>query len=403
MSTPVRSSLGETREKSSPTKRLPKVAFIHVFIPDYHAWCYTDLDRRFPNNFFMLHGPERRGTRPRDCGRLPIENDVLCKNKFFVFKGVELTWIPSLRWLIRNRPDVVVLQDGVRIVSNYFLHLIGKVIGTKIVYYTHGHNHQADFSRGPAVQSVSERLRRFLFAHSDALVVYTPANKSYLESRGVTTKIVVSNNTLDTPTLFNRHSSISKETIEKLRRSIGAQKNHKIIAFLGRLIPEKEVGMFIDVIRQLNRSSTPHYLGLVIGDGPSESELKEYSDGLPVRFVGHCDGRALCEYLASVDCVFLPSHVGLAVIEVFCAGKPFVTCKDRHHSPEVDYIEHNVNGLIIDSSDPAEIASEIARMLDDEERLARMSNEATKTARALHPDAHTDAFERAIRYVTDTE
>lgn len=108
-------------------------------------------------------------------------------------------------------------------------------------------------------------------------------------------------------------------------------------------------------------------------------------------------------HLVCADCVFIPSHVGLAVIEAFCAGKPFVTCKGRHHSPEIDYVEHDKNGLIIDAPDPSDIAREIARLLNDQDKLKQMSHEASITARALHPDASIEGFVQAIGYVRSAE
>jgi glycosyltransferase involved in cell wall biosynthesis len=196
---------------------------------------------------------------------------------------------------------------------------------------------------------------------------------------------------------------VSQDALEALRRSLGVKEGQHIIVFLGRLVPEKEVDLFVDVIRQLERAEKSRYVGLVVGDGPSLTHLKEYSEGLPIHFAGHQSGQALMNYLVCADCVFIPSHVGLAVIEAFCAGKPFVTCKGRHHSPEIDYVEHDNNGLIIDAPNPSDIAREIAHLLDDQEKIKRMSHEASLTARALHPDASIDGFVQAISSVQSAE
>lgn len=377
-----------------------KIVFMTIFVPDYKVWFYRALDQRFCGKFYAIHGPEREGTRPRDYGPLGIQNDIILRTKFFVFKGIDISWIPCVSWVLRNRPAVMIVQDGVRIISNYFVHLLGKIVGTKIIYYTHGHNHQAQLTRGRRVRSISETIRRFLLNRSDALIVYTQANRAYLKQNGVFTKTFVANNTLDTPTIRNWHSTIEKETIHRLRQSLGIYENQKVIMFLGRLVPEKQVNVFIDVIRELSVLSNAEYVGLVIGDGPSMSELKSYSNGLPIEYVGNRNGIELAQYLACGDCVFLPSHVGLAVIEAFCASKPLITCKNRFHSPEIEYVKHEVNGLLIESSDPAKIAIEISQLLHNETRLARMVGEARKTAEATHPDISITAFEDAVKYVT---
>ncbi len=376
-----------------------KIALISLILPSYKVFICEALDKQYSDNFFVLHGQERTGTTPRDITDLPIQNNINVKNKYWLIKGIDLSWMPVIWWLLSNRPKTIILGDGVRILNNYVLHFLSKLIGTKVLYYTHGYNHQADFSRNSSVQSVTERIRQFYFKHSDALIVYTQANKAYLKEVGIDKEIFVSPNTLDTPKLFERQAEVSREMIKKLKQSFGAEEHQKVIVYLGRMVAEKEVNLFVDLIRQLNLISKSSYFGLAIGDGALLEELKEYSRDLPIHFCGHQSGQELADYLACSDCMFIPSHVGLAIVESFCAGKPFITCEGRHHSPEIDYLEHDVNGIILKTADPQKMAPEVAQILDDEKKLSQMSHEAIKTAHDLHPDDAVGAFVKAIEYV----
>lgn len=374
------------------------VAFITVFVPDYKVWFYRELDNLFPGRFYAVHGPERKGTRPRDVGPLGTQNDILVKNRFFVIRGVELTWIPCVLWLLKKRPDIVILQDGVRIISNYVVHMLSQVMGKKIVYYTHGHNHQAELAYSQQTRSLVEKIRRFMLRRSNAVIVYTNANATYLKKHGVFTRTFVSNNTVDVPARLAAYSSINSEEIRQIRNGIGAQEGEQIIAFLGRLVPEKRVDIFVDVIRALNAGHGTIYRGLIVGDGPLLRQLQGYAEGVRVFFTGHQSGTDLAKYLACMECMFLPTHVGLALVEAFCAGKPLITLEGKYHSPEIDYLAHGVNGLVLNSNDPEVIAGGVAKLLNDRESLSRMATEARLAALALDPTVSLQAFEAAVKY-----
>ena len=79
-----------------------KIVFMTIIVPEYKAWIYRALDQRFSGKFCAIHGPEREGTRPRDCGPLGIQNEVILRNIFFIFKGIDFSWIPCVSWLLRN-------------------------------------------------------------------------------------------------------------------------------------------------------------------------------------------------------------------------------------------------------------------------------------------------------------
>ena len=376
-----------------------KISFISLIVPSYKVFICEALDKLYPGQFFVLHGQESPGTTPRDITDLPIQNNINVKNSYWLIKGIDISWMPVIWWFIRNRPKVIILGDGVRILNNYVLLFLSKLIGTKVLYYTHGYNHQAEFNRNSLIDSTTERIRRFYFAHSDALLVYTEANKSYLENVGVNTKTYVSHNTLDTPALMKRCASVNEDQIKALKKSYGIKKGQRVIVYLGRMVPEKEVNLFVELIKQLNELHDGSYYGIAIGDGSLLEELKELSAKLPIQYTGHLSGQSLSNHLMCSDCMFIPSHVGLAVVEAFSAGLPFITCKGRHHSPEVDYIVHNVNGIILESAEPKAMALKVSALFKNGVAFTKMSENALKTAHELHPDNSIKAFVDAIEYV----
>jgi glycosyltransferase involved in cell wall biosynthesis len=69
----------------------------------------------------------------------------------------------------------------------------------------------------------------------------------------------------------------------------------------------------------------------------------------------------------------MPGLVGLAVLDAFAYGTPMVTTDLPYHSPEIDYLEDGVNGVMVrDSEDPLAYARAVARVLTDDAYRAQL-------------------------------
>jgi len=63
--------------------------------------------------------------------------------------------------------------------------------------------------------------------------------------------------------------------------------------------------------------------------------------------------------------IFLnPGLVGLGILDAFSAGLPFVTTAEAKHSPEIDYLENRINGLIV-SGDEKNFADSVNNLLNN--------------------------------------
>ena len=100
-----------------------------------------------------------------------------------------------------------------------------------------------------------------------------------------------------------------------------------LLAFAGRLQPEKRPDLAIAVLAALRRQGVAAHLALA-GEGPMRRALQAAARGLPVSFLGFLSGRAaLGGLLASADLVLAPGPVetfGLAALEALACGTPVV-------------------------------------------------------------------------------
>lgn len=140
-----------------------------------------------------------------------------------------------------------------------------------------------------------------------------------------------------------------------------------VITFQGRLVTTKGVGILFEAARILSAQNRAFEL-LVIGDGPERAALERLSQ-LPelagrVRFTGKLTGAQLDAALAQSSIVVVPSLggevFGLVVAENMARGLPVIT-SDLGAFTEVV----GDAGLTFRTGDAAELARELAGVLDD--------------------------------------
>jgi glycosyltransferase involved in cell wall biosynthesis len=112
--------------------------------------------------------------------------------------------------------------------------------------------------------------------------------------------------------------------------------------YLGRLAPEKDLGMLVEAWR-------PH-LGrlLVVGDGPDRAQLEAAGRNRPIEFVGAVEPREALQLLARARALVFPSrsYEGMprAVVEAYAAGVP-VLASDVGALPEL--VDDGETGLLV--------------------------------------------------------
>jgi len=105
-----------------------------------------------------------------------------------------------------------------------------------------------------------------------------------------------------------------------LRREWGVEGDAPIALVVGRVSPEKNIGLAIRAFQRM-RESQPDLACVVVGDGPARARLeKENPD---VRFTGYRTGEALAACYASADVLMFPSETetfGNVLLEGMASG-----------------------------------------------------------------------------------
>jgi glycogen(starch) synthase len=177
-----------------------------------------------------------------------------------------------------------------------------------------------------------------------------------------------------------------------------------VVAFQGRLVTTKGVGILLDAARILLGQNRTFEL-LIIGDGPERTSLELISQAAPlagrVRFAGRLLGGKLDAALAEASVVVVPSVggevFGLVVAENMLRGLLVIT-SDLGAFAEV----LGEGGVTFRTGDAEELARQLARFLDDPILAAEQAKRGRRRAvefcdfrRML--EAHARVYEDARR------
>ncbi len=161
------------------------------------------------------------------------------------------------------------------------------------------------------------------------------------------------------------------------RRAHGIGTDEVVVAFVSRLVWEKGLDVYADVIDRLERQGVPHH-SLVVGDGPAREELETR---LPnATFPGFLDGTDLAEAYASSDIFLFPSDTetfGNVTLEAMASGLPTV-CADAAGSR--DLVDDGTTGRLCAPGHVEAFAEAVRTLVVDERRRDRMGTAARKRA-----------------------
>jgi glycosyltransferase involved in cell wall biosynthesis len=84
------------------------------------------------------------------------------------------------------------------------------------------------------------------------------------------------------------------------------------------------------------------------------------------------------------------------VVDAFVAGTPLLTQASALHGPEIDYLEHGVNGLVVASDAAEDYAQAAERLLREPAALARLRDGCSAGAQRYTIDHMVENFAAGI-------
>jgi phosphatidylinositol alpha 1,6-mannosyltransferase len=181
-------------------------------------------------------------------------------------------------------------------------------------------------------------MLRWFYKKCDALVAPSESFADLLRSQGMNNDIGIWSRGIDR-SIFNPDMRDME-----WRRSHGFADDDLVIVFLGRLVMEKGLDVYCNVITELKNRGVPHKI-LIIGKGPARDQFAEkMADAV---FTGFLAGKDLSRAIASGDVLLNPSVTeafGNVTSEAMACKLPIVAAIATGNS---DLVTHGKSGYLV--------------------------------------------------------
>ena len=230
--------------------------------------------------------------------------------------------------------------------------------------------------------------------HGRAALTLTPSEAARADVAALgAPRVTVWGRGIDTAAFHPRHRSVA------LRERL-AQGAETLFLHVGRLAPEKDVGVLLEAFRRLAERMPPGRVRLLVaGDGPARAALERQA-GTQVTFLGAVDrARDLPTLYASCDAFAYASTsetLGLVELEAMASGVPVVAVPA---GGVADHLRDEVNGLAYPAGDAIACAAALERLTADPGLRARLAEGARRDAERQGWEAELDRLDRVLRGV----
>ncbi|MEO8299897.1 MAG: glycosyltransferase family 1 protein [Burkholderiales bacterium] len=351
----------------------------------------------------LVEGLHRRNhdvqlIRPRQEGGEPAKSSGMATPRFHevLTRGLPIPQYPDLRMglaskrsLVRlwslHRPDVVHLATEGPLSWSALQAARHLKLPVSSDFRTNFHAYSKHYGIGWLQRPVMAYLRKF-HNRAHCTLVPTEALRTELAERGFQRLAVVSRG-VDTQLFTPERRS------QALRARWGVGPDDLLLACVGRLAPEKNLGVLIDAFEAVRRQH-PNARLLLVGDGPQRDELQARCP--QAVFAGQRSGDDLAAHYASADLFAFPSLTetfGNVTTEAMASGLPVLAF---NHAAAGQLIQPGRNGQLVPPGDTASFVRTAVAMAGDIGTCRAMGLQARTDAEQLGWDSVVARFQTVL-------
>jgi len=342
---------------SSKKTRVKRVVFVQKFVPHYRLPLFENLRSQFAQQgieFVLIYGqPDAyEGSKIRmeypDWGTRVKSLIIPLPGKFTRY----LYW-QGVVFKIK-RGDVVIVEHASKLLDNYLLFALQQLRWISLCYFGHGKNFQGHREIGPA-----RKLKQLMVKRIARWFAYTEISRQALLDQDVPdSRITVVNNTL---------------TVSKTLKESDVSRHKSRFVYIGGLYKEKRLDLVFETMQKL-QLEYPEIELQIAGTGPDQQKVESFAkDHNWCTYVGPVFGEERDKFLFGATAIVMPGPVGLVAIDSFHYATPILTTQSDNHGPEVAYLEHDVNAMILndrgDSDSYLHLVKKFLQSAEDIERI----------------------------------
>jgi len=342
-----------------------KVLILQKVLPEYRVSFFDNLKKELKKDGITLDLIYGNGSKEEQIKKDKVDIDwaVRKRNLIFTLAGKEVYWQPVIKEL--KGYDLVIAEQANKLIINYFLNIKRAFSKQKFAYWGHGINLQA---HGSALGNI---YKKFFIKKCDWWFAYTKSVKSFLISEGYNAnKVTVVQNAIDSSTLKAQYESINEKETTALKEKLGIESNN-ICIYCGGMYEEKRLPFLIEACDSIKEKLHDFHM-IFVGAGKLSSLVEEASKSRNwMHYVGPKRGREKAMYFKISKLFLMPGLVGLAVLDAFNTNTPMITTQYEFHSPEIEYLQNNENGVITNNN-LQDYVNAVLKAMEDETYLANL-------------------------------
>jgi len=384
--------------------RTKRVAIITNIPTPYRIPLFEELSKSAGIEFEVFFCAETEGNR---SWRLQEGHDF----KHHFLRGLPIKWRksdgdlftlhinPSIFLELRKGNYDAIICGGYNSLTTVFSLIFAKLFRKPFILWT-GSTLQTEPNRPFLSRFARTLLKKMAIKASHCYISYGSRTKEFLIKNGAREEnIFISPNAIDTG-FFSEASNVHRPNKMKIKEALEIS-DQKLIIYVGQLTERKGIWDLIKAF-QILKNEIDLLALLIVGDGYLKSDLENYckENGLSgVIFVGNVQQAELPRYYAISDIFVLPSKGdiwGLVINEAMACGLPIVATKNAGAS--ADLVREGVNGYVVESLNPKELASPMKKLLQDDGLRKKMGIASKEIVRDWGIKEAAEGFVQAVNY-----
>ncbi|MDQ6788802.1 MAG: glycosyltransferase [Acidobacteriota bacterium] len=175
----------------------------------------------------------------------------------------------------------------------------------------------------------------------------------------------------------------SDKVKREMRKRAGVPENSTVLLYAGRISPEKNIGLLVELMKILANDTKKDFRLLVAGAGPQSDWLKaETEKNFPEKIIqlGHLDKETLADYYANADVFVHPNPrepFGIAPLEAMASGVPTLA----PNAGGILSYATNENAWLV-KPDAKSFAATVGEIIDNPALRAEKTAKGVETAQA---------------------
>lgn len=368
-----------------------KLLIFHPALAPYRVDYFNSLGEVFDCTIVFLtrNNENQNFDQSRLLANATYKYEYLDKHYKFAKRNVNMGYWTKIK---KHNPDIVITCEyGLSLWAAYSYKLFTR---SKYKLYT-----MCDDSMAICMncKGIRKRLRNLFASRLDGIITINPDVSVWYSAN------TNARNIIDFPIIRKEAPYI--DTLHEIRNIYNEYietfflENKKVLAFVGRLTPVKNLKKLLDVFSCIPQEKRKDVVLLFIGNGELEQSLKEKAQTLGLNdniiFVGRYEGNELLAWYPIIDTLILPSYseaFGAVTGEALLAGCRGMISK---YCGSSCLINEN-NGIVFDSLDNADFQRALEYIIDS----ARPTTKVDERSNNM-PMSYNDKINALIKFLND--